>query len=136
MLGGEQGWGKLTCPSKQMMVIASILLQEIDQRYCYRVKRATKILQNHVTFVQGPICCTVSALCGHCVHLPGNSPKITYHLSASTAKQQSPQDNNQHMRGHMEPRAIRGGVNLAPNTKLGKVQQDANRGNVCPVRYF
>ena len=23
----------------------------------------------------------------HCVHLPGNSPKITCHLSASTAKQ-------------------------------------------------
>ena len=30
----------------------------------------------------------------HCVHLPGNSPKITYHLSNSTAKQRSPQDNN------------------------------------------
>ena len=37
----------------------------------------------------------------HCVHLPGNSPKIAYHLSASTANPQSPQDNNQHMRGHM-----------------------------------
>ena len=63
----------------------------------------------------------------HCVHLPGNSPKITRHLSASTAKQQSPQDNNQHMRGQMGPRAIRGVANLAPNTKLRDVQQDANR---------
>ena len=50
-----------------------------------------------------PNCCTVCALRGHCVHLPGNSPKITYHMFASTAKQQSPQDNNQHMRGHMGP---------------------------------
>ena len=27
----------------------------------------------------------------------------------------------------MGPRAIRGEANLAPNTKLGEVQQDANR---------
>ena len=36
----------------------------------------------------------VVALHAHCTHLPGNSPKITWHLSASKAKQQSPQDNN------------------------------------------
>ena len=69
----------------------------------------------------------VVALRGHCVHLPGNLPKITCHLSAGTAKQQSQQDNNQHMRGHMGPKAIQGVANLAPNTKLGEVQQDANR---------
>ena len=70
---------------------------------------------------------TAWALRAHCVHLPGNSPKITCHLSVSTAKQQSRQENNQHMRGHMEPRAIRRVANLAPNTKLGEVQQDTNR---------
>ena len=48
-----------------------------------------------------PSCCTACALRGHCVHLPGNSPKIACHPSASTANPQSPQDNNQHMRGHM-----------------------------------
>ena len=77
------------------------------------------------------------ALCAHCVHLPGNSPKITRHLSASTAKQQSPQDNKQHMKGHMGPRAIRVAANLAPNTKLGEVQQDANRfvkGSPLPLQ--
>ena len=31
----------------------------------------------------------------HYVHLPGNSPKIICHLSASTTKEQSPQDNNE-----------------------------------------
>ena len=30
-----------------------------------------------------------------------NAPKIACHLSTSTANLQSPQDNNQHMRGHM-----------------------------------
>ena len=81
----------------------------------------------------------VVALRAHCVHLPGNSPKITCHLSASTAKQQRPQDNNQHMRWHMGPRAIRGVANLAPNTKLGEVQQHANRfvkgGPIAPSKY-
>ena len=81
--------------------------------------------------------CTVWAL--RALHLPGNSPKITCHLSASTAKPQSPQDNNQHMRWHMGPRAIRGVVNLAPNTKQGEVQQDANRvvkgGPIAPSKY-
>ena len=62
---------------------------------------------------------TACALHAHRVHLLGNSPKITCHMSASIATQQSPQDNNQHMRGHMGPRAIRGVANLAPNTKLG-----------------
>ena len=79
---------------------------------------------------------TAWAVCGHYVHLPGKSPKITCHLSVSKAKQQSPQDNNQHMGWHMGPRAIRGVVNLAPNTKLGEVQQYANRfvkgGSHCP----
>ena len=87
----------------------------------------------------GPSCCTVWALRAHCVHLPGNSAKITRNLSASTAKQKSPQDNNQHMRWHMGPRAIRGAANLAPNTKLGEVQQDANRfvkgGPIAPSKY-
>ena len=82
---------------------------------------------------------TAWALHAHCVHLPGNSPKITCHLSASTAKQQSPQDNNQHMRWHMGPRAIRGVANLAPSTKLGEVQQDANGfvkgGPLAPSKY-
>ena len=41
------------------------------------------------------------ALRAHCVQLPRNSPKIACHQSASTANTQSPQDNNQHMRGHM-----------------------------------
>ena len=86
-----------------------------------------------------PSCCTVWALRAHCMHLPGNSPKITCHLSASTAKQQSPPDNNQHMRWHMGPRTIRGVANLAPNTKLGEVQQDANRfvkgGPIAPSKY-
>ena len=36
----------------------------------------------------------VVVLRAHCVHLPGNSPRITYHLLDSTAKQQSPQDDN------------------------------------------
>ena len=96
--------------------------------------------------IQRPSCCNACALREHCVgtgcalvHLPGNSPKITCQLSASTAKQQSPQDNNQHMRWHMGPRVIRGVPNLAPNTKLGEVQQDANRfvkgGPIAPSKY-
>ena len=82
--------------------------------------------------------CLFVALCGHYVHLPGNFPKITCHLSANKAKQRSPQDNNQHMRWHMGPRAIQGVANLAPNTKLGEVQQDANRfvkgGPIAPSK--
>ena len=39
----------------------------------------------------------------------------------------------------MGPRAIRGVANLAPNTKLGEVQQDANRfvkgGPIAPSKY-
>ena len=39
----------------------------------------------------------------------------------------------------MWPRAIQGVVNLAPNTKLGEVQQDANRfvkgGPIAPSKY-
>ena len=32
----------------------------------------------------------------HCLHLLGNSPKITYHLfDSSTVEQQSPQDSNE-----------------------------------------
>ena len=85
-----------------------------------------------------PLSCSMAKLL-HCVQLPGNSPKITCHLSASTAKQQSPQDNNQHSRWHMGPRAILGVANLAPNTKLGEVQQDANRfvkgGPIAPSKY-
>jgi hypothetical protein len=37
---------------------------------------------------QRPSCCTACALRGHCVHLPGNSPKIACHLFASTANGQ------------------------------------------------
>ena len=69
----------------------------------------------------------VVALRGHCVHLPENSPKITCHLSASRAKPQSPQDNNQHMRGHMGPKAIRGVAHLAPSTnwvRYNKMRRD------------
>ena len=71
----------------------------------------------------------VVALCAHCVGTACTC-RETHPRSPATcllAQQQSPQDNNQHMRGHIGPRAIRWVANLAPNTKLGEVQQDANR---------
>ena len=83
------------------------------------------VLFGQIVALRGHCVGTAWTLRAHCVHLLGNSPKITCHLFASTANQQSPQDNNQHMRGHMGPRAIRGVANLAPNTKLGEAQQDA-----------
>ena len=48
----------------------------------------------YVQFLR-PSCCTARALRAYCTQRPGCSPKNTCHMTGSTAKQQSPHENNE-----------------------------------------